>query len=119
MRLFHSLRETRALRDDSQGNVLIMMAALLIPMLFAVGMGIDYGRAQTQQTRMNAAADAAALAGTNATLMQQSTDTRWRPPARSSFRRSAGCRTSSSTPPPISTSAWSIPARSTAAARSW
>lgn len=76
MRLFHSLRETaRRLREDSQGNVLIMMAALLIPMLFAVGMGIDYGRAQTQQTRMNAAADAAALAGTNATLMQQSTDT--------------------------------------------
>src|SRR5687767_14276509 len=62
----------RSLRADQHGNVMMMFGFALIPMMFATGMGIDYARAMKAQTKLNAAADAAALLAVSQTMMLQS-----------------------------------------------
>ncbi|HEX7753525.1 MAG TPA: pilus assembly protein TadG-related protein, partial [Novosphingobium sp.] len=64
-------RFCRSLRLDSRGNVLIILGFAMIPMTFAAGFGVDYSRAMKLRTRMNAAADAAALAAVNVKMMQR------------------------------------------------
>ena len=54
-----------------RGNVLMIFAFALIPMVFATGMGVDYSRAARLQTKMNALADASALAAVTQPMMQQ------------------------------------------------
>ena len=62
----------RLLRNR-RGNV-SMMYALVAPLLvFGAGAAIDYGRAAQIHTKLNAAADAAALAALTPTMLQQST----------------------------------------------
>jgi Flp pilus assembly protein TadG len=63
-----------ALAEDRSGNVLVTMALALVPLTFTLGFGIDYARASMIQTQMNAAADAAALAATDALFIQQTSD---------------------------------------------
>lgn len=58
------------LRRDRSGNILIATGLAIIPMVFAVGFGIDYSRAMRLQTKLNAAADAAALAAVTSAMMQ-------------------------------------------------
>jgi Flp pilus assembly protein TadG len=55
---------------NRRGNVALITALLLVPMVFAIGFGIDYSRAMRLKTRLNAAADAAALAAVTAPMMQ-------------------------------------------------
>jgi len=62
----------RALRADQRGNVLMIFGFSLVPMVFATGMGIDYARAMKAQTKLNAAADAAALSAVSQTMMNES-----------------------------------------------
>lgn len=50
------------LKSNQQGGVLMMMGFAIIPLTFILGFGIDYARAMSLQTKLNAAADAAALA---------------------------------------------------------
>ncbi|WP_454883915.1 TadE/TadG family type IV pilus assembly protein [Sphingomonas oryzagri] len=57
---------------DRRGNILMITGLSLIPLSFAVGMGIDYSRAMRLQTKLNAAADAAALSAVTNTMMGQS-----------------------------------------------
>ena len=64
-------RFCRSLRLDSRGNVLIILGFAMIPMTFAAAFGVDYSRAMKLRTRMNAAADAAALAAVNVKMMQR------------------------------------------------
>ena len=52
----------RRLRDNRRGNVLIIMGFATIPLTFATGMTIDYSQAARLQTKLDTAADAAALA---------------------------------------------------------
>jgi Flp pilus assembly protein TadG len=47
---------------DRRGNVIMILGFAIVPLTMVVGFGVDYGRAMTLQTRLNAAADAAALA---------------------------------------------------------
>lgn len=47
----------------------------IIPLTFAVGFGIDYSRAMSLQTHLNAAADAAALAAVGPSMILQTQDT--------------------------------------------
>lgn len=69
---FSSLKRLFArLRRDRRGNVLILVGFSIIPLVFATGMGIDYSRAARLQTRLNAAADAAALAAVTQPMMKQ------------------------------------------------
>jgi Flp pilus assembly protein TadG len=60
-----------ALAEETRGNVLIIVAGVMTILIFAVGFGIDYSRAMRLQSKLNAAADAAALAAVNAVMMQQ------------------------------------------------
>lgn len=62
----------RALARDRSGNVLLIVAGAITVLCFALGFGIDYSRAMRLQTKLNAAADAAALAAVNSVMMQSS-----------------------------------------------
>ncbi len=57
------MRLLSRLLSCQSGNVGMMFAIGIVPMLLAVGAGVDYLRANQAQTVLQAAADAAALAG--------------------------------------------------------
>src|SRR5947208_4919891 len=56
-----------------KGNVAVIFALSMVPMLFLCGMVLDYAAAIQRRAQLNAAADAAALAAVSAALMSQST----------------------------------------------
>lgn len=60
------------LRSDQKGGVLMIMGFAVIPLTFTVGFGVDYSRAMSLQTHLNAAADAAALAAVAPSMILQS-----------------------------------------------
>lgn len=60
---------------DRRANVVMMFAFLLIPVLFATGMGVDYASAARKRSKLNAAADAAALAAVTPSAMAKSSST--------------------------------------------
>ena len=60
------------LMADRNGNIIMIMGFAIIPLTLVVGFGVDYGRAMTLQTRLNAAADAAALAAVAPDMIFQS-----------------------------------------------
>jgi Flp pilus assembly protein TadG len=59
----------RRLIGDRQGNVAIIFALSLIPIVFLTGMAMDFSSAISKRVRLNAAADAAALAAVTPTMM--------------------------------------------------
>jgi Flp pilus assembly protein TadG len=59
------------LRADSGGNVMMITALIIVPLIFATGFGIDYSRAQKLQTKLNTAADAAVLAAVVPQMLNQ------------------------------------------------
>jgi Flp pilus assembly protein TadG len=61
----------RRFTGDRKGNVAIIFALSLMPIAFLTGMGIDYTAATQKKAMLDAAADAAALAGVTPTLMAQ------------------------------------------------
>jgi len=56
---------------NRRGNVMMIAAFSIVPLTFAVGMGVDYARAARLQTKLNALADAAALAAVTKPMMSQ------------------------------------------------
>ncbi len=60
------------LKTDQKGGVYMIMGFALIPLTFIVGFGVDYARAMSLQTRLNAAADAAALAAVAPSMILES-----------------------------------------------
>lgn len=60
------------LKADQRGGVMMIMGFSIIPLTFTVGFGIDYSRAMSLQTHLNAAADAAALAAVGPSMILQS-----------------------------------------------
>lgn len=60
------------LKADQRGGILMIMGFAVIPLTFAVGFGVDYSRAMSLQTHLNAAADAAALAAVAPSMILQS-----------------------------------------------
>src|ERR1700749_2129660 len=58
-----------------RGNVSILYALVAPILVFGGGAAIDYGRAAQIHTKLNAAADAAALAALTPTMLQQSAQT--------------------------------------------
>lgn len=60
------------LKADKRGGVLMITGFALIPLTFAIGFGIDYARAMSLQTQLDAAADAAALAAVAPSMILQS-----------------------------------------------
>jgi Flp pilus assembly protein TadG len=65
----------RRLRDNRRGNVLMILGFSIIPLTLATGMAVDYARAARLQTKLNAAADAAALLAVSKQMMLQTNDT--------------------------------------------
>ncbi|MDR6790538.1 Flp pilus assembly protein TadG [Sphingomonas sp. BE138] len=65
----------RRLAAERRGGVLMLFAVSLVPMTFAVGMGIDYARAVRLRTKLNAIADAAALGAVSQPMMNIVDDT--------------------------------------------
>ncbi|QUD90087.1 TadE/TadG family type IV pilus assembly protein [Phenylobacterium montanum] len=61
----------RRLATARRGNVAIITAFAMIPLLFALGMGVDYTMAKRRQDQINGYADAAALAGVTPNMMAQ------------------------------------------------
>jgi Flp pilus assembly protein TadG len=57
---------------DRKGTVSVVFALSLLPMIFLVGMGMDFTSAAQKRARLNSAADAAALAAVTPALMTQS-----------------------------------------------
>ena len=62
----------RRFRRSRAGNVSMMFALILPVLIFAVGMAVDYTRAASVRTSLNAAADAAVLAALTPAMLQQS-----------------------------------------------
>ncbi len=58
---------------DQRGNAAIIFALSLIPIMFLTGMGLDFSSATQKRLRLNAAADAAALAAVTPSMMNQTT----------------------------------------------
>jgi Flp pilus assembly protein TadG len=61
----------RRLADDTRGGVAMTFGLTAIPMIFLVGMTIDYSRSAQVKTQVNAAADAAALAAVAPAMMAE------------------------------------------------
>jgi Flp pilus assembly protein TadG len=59
----------RRFAGDRKGNVAMIFAFTLVPIMMLTGMGIDYTAATQRKAMLDAAADAAALSGVTPTLM--------------------------------------------------
>ena len=57
------------LRGNRRGNALMIFGFALPPLMFAVGMGVDYARALQAQTKLDAIADAAALLAVSKSML--------------------------------------------------
>ena len=55
------MRQVHRFRRDDGGSMAIMMGLTAVPLIFAVGAGIDYGTANMAKAKLDAVADAAAL----------------------------------------------------------
>ncbi len=74
MKISNFRSKAKRLLKDERGNVLMIMALSIIPVIGVVGSGIDYGRAARAKMQLNALADAAALMGvTSAELVKSQT----------------------------------------------
>ena len=62
----------RRFSSERKGNVAITFALALIPIVFLIGMGLAFFGAIQRRSKLNAAADAAALAAVTPTMMTQS-----------------------------------------------
>lgn len=59
--LVDAMRQARRFRRDDGGSMAIMMGLTAVPLIFAVGAGIDYGTANMAKAKLDAVADTAAL----------------------------------------------------------
>src|SRR5579872_3828801 len=59
-------------RRDRRANVAMIFAFLLIPVLFAAGMGVDYATAARRRAKLDSAADSAVLAAVTPSSMAMS-----------------------------------------------
>jgi Flp pilus assembly protein TadG len=55
------MRQVRRFRRNDGGSMAIMMGLTAVPLIFAVGAGIDYGTANMAKAKLDSVADAAAL----------------------------------------------------------
>lgn len=61
-----------SLSADRRGNVMMILALAIMPLTICTGAAIDYAKAARLQTKLNAAADAAALAAVTQPMMTKS-----------------------------------------------
>jgi Flp pilus assembly protein TadG len=80
---------TGRLCRNRDGNVAMIFALSIIPIIFFAGLGLDFAAATQKRVKLNAAADAAALAAVAPGMMNQ--------PDASSPLKPPPCRNSTST----------------------
>jgi Flp pilus assembly protein TadG len=61
----------RRFARESRGNVAMIFAISLIPLVYLTGMGVDYGSAAMREAQLNAIADSASLAAVTPSMMAQ------------------------------------------------
>ncbi|MDE2465907.1 MAG: hypothetical protein KGO02_19655 [Alphaproteobacteria bacterium] len=66
-------RQLISFAKNERANVAMIFAIAAVPLLYLVGMGVDYTTAADRQVQLNSAADAAALAAVTPSMMAQST----------------------------------------------
>lgn len=66
--------QLKALRTDTRGNVAIIFAGVMTPLLLFVGASVDYSRAAALRTALQAALDATALMASKNAATQSGTD---------------------------------------------
>jgi Flp pilus assembly protein TadG len=59
----------RSFLRSSRGNVAMIFAISLIPLIYLTGMGVDYGSAAMREAQLNAIADSASLAAVTPSIM--------------------------------------------------
>jgi len=69
LELGRQLGRIAALLRDRRGNVAVLTALMMIPMITALGMGVDYAMQKQRQDRLSGIADATALYALTPTLM--------------------------------------------------
>jgi hypothetical protein len=67
MRKFSLTNSIENWRDDAKGSVAIILGLAIIPLMLAAGLAADFAIGQSVKTRLDSAADAAALAAIKAT----------------------------------------------------
>ncbi|MEM6537744.1 MAG: VWA domain-containing protein [Pseudomonadota bacterium] len=65
-------KNVRSFRDSTSGNIAMMFSMLMVPVLAAVGLGIDMSKSTSVQRALAEAADAGALAAARARLNNKS-----------------------------------------------
>ncbi len=66
------IQSVKSFIKNKRGNVAIMFGFMAVPIIFVTGMTIDYSVAARVHTKLNAAADSAALAAVTPAMMAQS-----------------------------------------------
>ncbi len=66
-------RRLRSFGASRRGNVAVVVAVMLVPLMFAIGMTVDYTLARRRQDQLNGIADTAALAAVTPTMMGKTT----------------------------------------------
>jgi Flp pilus assembly protein TadG len=61
----------RSFLRSSKGNVAMIFAISLLPLIYLTGMGVDYGSAAMREAQLNAIADSASLAAVTPSMMDQ------------------------------------------------
>src|SRR5215472_11739479 len=65
--------DIRRFTGDRSGNTAILFGLSIIPIIFLIGLGLDFSAAASKRLRLNAAADAAALSAVTPAAMNQTT----------------------------------------------
>jgi Flp pilus assembly protein TadG len=63
------LSTLRSFLRESRGNVAMIFAISLVPLIYLTGMGVDYGSAAMREAQLNAIADSASLAAVTPSIM--------------------------------------------------
>ncbi|UPK40398.1 pilus assembly protein [Bradyrhizobium sp. 186] len=85
---------------DRKANVAIIFALMLVPIIFLLGMALDYTLALRQREQLNAAADAAAIAAVRPAMLTQTDSTVVQATAAAVFAAKANLPGLSTTPIP-------------------
>src|SRR5580692_9418283 len=73
LRFAHRLRALiRRFRSDRKANIAVIFALTLIPIIFLLGMTLDFTQALRKKEQLDAAADAAAIAAVRPAMLMQS-----------------------------------------------
>jgi Flp pilus assembly protein TadG len=88
---------------DRKANVAIIFALMLVPIIFLLGMALDYTLALRQREQLNAAADAAAIAAVRPAMLTQTDSAVVKATAAAVFATKANLPGLSATPTPTVT----------------